>query len=262
MGILIVLVGFNTFIEPEIENSLIYLPYKEIVSTPKDVGLIYEDIVLETKDKIKINGWYMDNPSSNKVILFFHGNGGNISLYPVDFFYNLPCDYFVIDYRGYGKSESTPSDEGLYLDGEAAYDFLKNEKKYTEENIIAVGWSLGGFIASYIAANHKVGGLVLMSSLTSSREQASKKIPAYLQPFIWLKTNYNTLINLENISSPVLVIHGENDEMVPFDMGRRIFQKANEPKYMLSSLEGKHNDIFEKNNRAKIAEFISEHLLK
>lgn len=247
---LLVIIGtmvfINLFIVPLNEPSMIYFPTKEIIQVPSSIGLAYEDVFITTEDGAKINAWFIKNRASNKVILHFHGNGGNIShrLPLIRLLHSLPANVFIIDYRGYGRSEGKPSEENLYRDAKAAYDFLVKQKKYRPSQIIAMGSSLGGAVATYLAANEKVGGLVLLRTFTSGAVMAARMSPLYRKPIIWIRSNYDSLARIDKINCPKLIVHSKEDEIIPYRMSVALYEKASDPKKLLLLEKGRHDDLF------------------
>ena len=153
------------------QASMLYLPKmpgRELVAAPDAVGLDFEDITLQTSDGVSVHGWFVPGDSP-RVLLYFHGNAGNIShrLYSIKDFHDLGLSVFIIDYRGYGKSGGKPSERGLYRDGQAAWQYLTEDRGIAHENIILFGRSLGGSVAAWLAAREKPGALIVESSFTS-----------------------------------------------------------------------------------------------
>lgn len=242
LGTLLVI---NLFIVPLYEPTLIYFPTREIGQVPSSIGLAYEDVFIGTEDGVKINGWFVKNPASKKVILLFHGNGGNIShrLHLIRLLHVLPSSVFIIDYHGYGRSQGKPSEQNLYLDAEAAYAFLVKQKKYQPNQIIAMGSSLGGAVATHLAVNEKVGGLVLQKCFTTGAAMATRMNPLYRKPIIWIRSNFDSLSRIDKIDAPKLIVHSKEDEMIPYQMSVALYEKASEPKEFLLLEKGGHNDL-------------------
>ncbi len=245
IGLICGVIGFNIFITPSIEKSVTFYPIKEINQTPTSKNIDYKDIYLTTADNIKINGWYIDNPSSNEVILFLHGNGGNIqnTIGFIDYFYQFPIDFFVIDYHGYGKSGGELSEANLYLDTNAAYNYLINDKKYSPKQIILVGWSLGANLALNLASKEQVGAVVSIASITSAKEISDHFIPFYIRPFIWERSNFNVINIIDKITAPILFMHSKNDNLIPYNMSLALYEKANKPKYLIPLNGGNHSTL-------------------
>lgn len=226
------------------QGSMLYLPNmpgRDIEATPDAIGLAFEDVTLETSDGINVHGWFVPG-ESERVVLFFHGNAGNIShrLYSIKEWYELGLSVFIIDYRGYGQSEGKPTEQGLYRDGEAAWRFLTGKRGFAPGNIIVFGRSLGGSIASWIAAKEKPAALIVESSFTSVPDIGQQAYPWL--PVRWLsRFRHATRDNVQKSTSPVLVVHSRDDEIIPFRHGEAIFDAANEPKRFLE-IRGGHND--------------------
>ncbi|MBD2175692.1 alpha/beta fold hydrolase [Pseudanabaena sp. FACHB-1998] len=236
------------------QSNLVYMPSKEVIETPETVGIKFENIRLTTNDNVNLDAWFVparDNDLIGKgVILFCHGNGGNISnrISYLPIFRELGLATFLFDYRGYGKSEGNPSEIGTYKDVEAAWKYLTQERKIPAQKIIIYGESLGGSIASYIAEttqqdpNNKAAGLILASTFTSISDRASEIYP-FLPIRLLSRYAYNSIERLPNIKIPVLIMHSTEDEIIPFQHGDRNFQVANEPKKLVK-LRGDHNGGF------------------
>ncbi|NMF59124.1 alpha/beta hydrolase [Pseudanabaena yagii] len=237
------------------QANMVFMPSKDVLETPKSIGLKFEDIQLTTKDNVNLSAWFVpakdNNPIGKAVILFCHGNGGNIgnrvSYLPI--FKDLGLATFLFDYRGYGKSEGQPSEEGTYKDVEAAWQYLTQERKIPPQKIIIYGESLGGAIASYIAQTtaqqnpqNPAAGLILASTFTSISDRAAELYP-FLPIRLLSKFSYNSIERLPNIKIPVLIIHSNEDEIIPFHHGEKNFQVANAPKKLVK-LRGDHNGGF------------------
>lgn len=235
----------NLLLLPVLEPRMIYFPTKEIETTPGMVGIKYEDVWLKTEDGTKINGWFVPNKASRKVILFLHGNGGNIShrLDKIRFFRTLPANVFIIDYHGYGRSEGAPSEENVYRDAEASYRYLINEKKFSPRQVVVFGSSLGGVAAVQLATKEKIGALILQSTFTSARDMAVRMNPLYRHPIVWIRSNFDALGKIGKVKAPILIIHSKQDEMIPYRMSMALYEKAPEPKKLLLLERGGHNDF-------------------
>ncbi|SCZ85929.1 alpha/beta hydrolase [Nitrosomonas mobilis] len=223
---------------------LIYFPDKVIHSTPKIWNLSFENVALATSDGITLHGWWLPHPQPRASLLFLHGNGGNIShrLQKLQLFHQLGLSILIIDYRGYGFSKGNPDEQGTYLDAETAWRFLTQEKHVAVEKIIIYGESLGGAIAAWLANQVTAGALIVESSFTSIRD-----IGKYYYPFLPVdaitRIHYPTRDYLQTVTQPVLVIHSPSDDIVPYQMGRQLFELANPPKSFLE-IQGNHNDGF------------------
>ncbi len=226
-----------------LEYKSTYYPFRAIEYTPKDIGLEYEDVSLTAKDGVQISGWFIPSQSSRAVVLFCHGNGGNIShrLQKIMILNRLNLDVLIFDYRGYGKSKGRPSENGLYLDAEAVYDYLLNERKVPPRKIIGYGESLGGAVIAELALRRELGSIIMESSFTSVPDMA-KTVAPFIPGFVY-KSRFDSLSKIKNIGYPKLILHSTDDEVVPFEHGRRLFDNAEEPKEFIE-MKGGHNDTF------------------
>jgi fermentation-respiration switch protein FrsA (DUF1100 family) len=226
------------------QDRMLYFPDREVILTPNDIGLEYDEVSIRTEDNVTIAGWYIPVKHEKGVLLFCHGNAGNIShrLESVNIFHNIGLSVLIFDYRGYGKSGGRPSEKGTYRDAEAAWNYLIEEKRASPDRIIVFGRSLGGAIAADIALRHRPGGLILESSFLSVPEMGKKYYP-WLPVKLLSKYDYSTIDKIQSISCPKLIIHSPHDEIVPFEHGRMLFKRAKQPKEFLQ-LSGGHNEGF------------------
>lgn len=227
------------------ENSQVYIPSREIGATPDQFGIAWEEVRLETEDRTPLHGWFMPGrpgtAGTRRVLLFFHGNAGNIS-HRLDYYrawLELGLGVLAVDYRGYGRSGGRPSESGTYQDAQAAYDWL-SRRGFAAHQIIVLGKSLGGGIAGELAAREPVGGLILQSTYTSLPDLGAELFP--FLPVRWLATiRYDTLGKLGRIRAPILVMHSRSDSLVRFHHAERNYAAANAPKLMWE-LAGDHNE--------------------
>ncbi|MBI2819353.1 MAG: alpha/beta hydrolase [Acidobacteria bacterium] len=226
------------------QADLIYFPVKEVSATPRQAGLDFESVTLLTDDNLKLAAWWIPAPNARAAILFCHGNAGNIGhrLESLQIFYRLGLSTLIFDYRGYGESEGNPSEQGTYLDAEAAWQHLVEQRGAEPDRVVFFGRSLGGAVAIWLATRHPPAGLIIESTFTSIVDMGAAQYP-YL-PVRWLaRFHYNSLETIPRVRSPVLVVHSRQDEMIPFRHGQSLFQAANEPKAFLE-ISGDHNGGF------------------
>ncbi len=229
------------------QNRLLFLPNlpsRAVESLPSAVGLPYESIDLLTNDHIHLDGWFIPAPEQRGVILFCHGNAGNIShrLDSLLLFHRLGFSTLIFDYRGYGNSHGHPSEAGTYLDVEAAWHYLTTERSIASSRIALFGRSLGAAVAAHQASVSTPGALIVESSFTSVPDMAAELYP--FLPARWLsQLDYNVQKQLQRVTCPVLVVHSRDDEIIPFKHGRALYETANKPKQFLE-LRGGHNDGF------------------
>ena len=228
------------------QSRLIYFPGigREIIAEPSQIGLAYEPVKILTSDQQTLIGWFLPVVEARATVLFFHGNAGNIShrLDYLSMFNRLGYNTLIFDYRGYGQSSGKPSESGTYQDAMATWRFLTEEKSIAPSDIVLFGESLGGAVASWLAAQKKPGLLILASTFTSVPDLAEEIYP-FLPVRQIARFEYNTLENLQAVVCPVLIAHSPQDEIVPFTHGQNLFQSASEPKQFLP-LQGGHNDGF------------------
>lgn len=227
-----------------LQPKLLYVPMRELLYTPAELNLEFENIIFKTADGLRLSGWFIPAQNSQFTILFCHGNGGNMMhcLDSIDIFHNLGLNCFIFDYRGYGESGGKPSEEGTYLDAQAAYKWLTEEKKVPPDDIIVFGRSLGGSIAAHLAGRNKVAALVIESTFTSYADIGSRFYP--YMPVRWFaRFGYKTIQSIKDIRCPVMLIYSRDDEVVPFEFGLELFNSANEPKEFVEIFGG-HNDSF------------------
>lgn len=236
------------------QSHLIYfpnLPSRHVDATPGMVGLAYEPVKIVTDDGVELDGWFLPAENSRGVLLFFHGNAGNIShrLDSLKIFNDLRLSTLIFDYRGFGRSQGKVSEEGTYRDAEAVWRYLI-EQNIPAEKIVVFGRSLGAAIAAYLSSRHTPGALIIETGFVSVPDLAAKLYPWL--PARWLaRFGYNTGAYLGGAGCPVLLVHSPDDEIVPFAQGRKLFELANEPKRFLQ-IRGGHNDGFLVSGRAYI----------
>jgi dipeptidyl aminopeptidase/acylaminoacyl peptidase len=238
-----VLLGYVYFFQAR----LIYFPNIGIGfgrAVPSDIGLDYEDVVFKTTDGVQLHGWYVSADQARGVILFFHGNAGNIShrLDSIEFFHRLGFSVFIIDYRGYGRSEGKTDEQGTYRDAEAAWRHLIENRGIDPGKIVIFGRSLGASIAAWLASRTSPAALILESAFTSAPDLGRHHY-RFLPVRALTRIHYDTQSYIESVSVPTLVVHSADDEIVPFAHGRKLFSLANEPKAFVE-LQGGHNDGF------------------
>ncbi len=224
-----------------LEKSNLYYPVRQLESSPSDISLPYEDVFFAAADNTKLHGWFVPAVDPQGTVIFVHGNGGNIShrLDKIRVFNDLKVNLFIFDYRGYGKSEGVPDEQGLYMDIQAAYDYIRHREPTGK--VIIYGESLGGAIAIDLASKADIDGLILEGTFTSVAGMA-KIIYPWL-PAVLLKAKFDSISKIPYVKAPKLQFHGEFDDIVPLSMGRRLFEAAKEPKKFVF-LEGMHNDGF------------------
>lgn len=229
------------------QSKMIFYPTSDFAVTPEEVGIKAEDVFIPVDENEKIHGWYFSssdsgNSKSNLAFLFFHGNGGNIShrFTTVSALTEMGLNLFMIDYRGYGKSDGKPGEQNMYDDAIAAYNWLINEKHYQPDQIVIFGRSLGGAVAIELATRVKCRSLLVESSFTSIYGMARKLFPYFPVKFL-LRYDFGSIDRIGKISCPIAIVHSPEDDIIPFEMGKELYAAANEPKEFLE-ISGLHND--------------------
>jgi uncharacterized protein len=250
------------------QSRLIYFPNvpgRELGATPADIGLGFEEVTLAAADGVRIHGWLVAGPRPDApVVLFCHGNAGNIShrLDWLAILNELGFAVLLFDYRGYGRSDGAPDEAGTYLDAQAAWTFLTRERAIPPERIVVFGESLGGAIAAHLAAQSRPAALILSSAFTSVPDLAARYY-WYLPVRLLSRFDYGTAGHVARVAAPVLVMHSRDDEIVPFEHGLRLFERAGARKRFVE-LTGDHNGGFLVSGRALtdgLRAFLAEHQL-
>jgi fermentation-respiration switch protein FrsA (DUF1100 family) len=224
------------------EVRSIFFPSQEIIDVPSRAGLHFEDVFFDTADRKKLNGWFVPAGEKSETILFCHGNAGNIS-YRIDkliFFNRMGYSVFIFDYRGYGKSGGWPSEEGLYRDAEAAYDYLRS-RGIPAERIVGYGESIGGAVIAQLAFERPMKALIFENTFSSIGDMVRTHFPV-IPPWL-LASRFDTQKKMASIKIPKLIMQSKNDEIVPFRMGRELYEAAADPKDFLE-IRGDHNNGF------------------
>ncbi len=226
-------------------TSLIFFPEKTFYETPEQYGLTWEDVYVETSDGVKLHGWYLDASPEKGAILFFHGNAGNISgrLFKAKGWIDRGFSVFLIDYRGYGKSEGKiEQGKNVFEDAQAAFQWLKEEKEIPLNKLVLYGESIGTHPAIRLAVENKVAAVILEAPFTSFYELAHTHYPfvpkMLLKDFEFSNTDY-----IHQVKAPLFILHGTGDEICPYRMSEELFQKAPTPKEFFSIPQGGHNDL-------------------
>ena len=228
------------------QSRMVFYPEtgREIMATPAQLGLPFEDLQLKTADGISLHGWFIPAAQPRGTVLFLHGNAGNIShrLDSVQMFHRMGYSTLIFDYRGYGNSGGTPTEEGTYRDAAAAWRYLAEQRHIPACRIVLFGESMGAAIAAQLASKQTPAALVIASGFTSVPDMAQHIYP-YL-PVRWLtRIHYDTREYLRTVTAPVLIAHSPQDEIVPYEHGRALLAAAHPPKQFLE-LAGGHNDGF------------------
>ena len=223
------------------QPSMIFYPMRDMHQVPSDWGMNYDDVTLNTSDGIALNGWYVPRSGSKQAVLFFHGNAGNISHRrdSIEIFHRLGLNVFILDYRGYGKSQGKPDEQGLHLDAKAGWQFLIEEKGFSADKIVIFGRSLGGAVAARLASEVSARGLILESTFSSAKDFANS-VFTILSRLVYVRYDFNVAQKIQRVNYPVLILHSPDDEIMPFNLGEKVYQSANKPKRFVQ-MKGDHN---------------------
>lgn len=244
---------------------MIFFPtkYPEGFWQPAQRGIAVEDCFFTTSDGVKLHGWYAPYEGAQHTLLWCHGNAGNIShrLDQLKMLHErVRVNIFILSYRGYGRSEGSPDEDGLYQDARAAYDYLVAEKQVNAKQLVLYGQSLGGAVVVDLAVARPCAGLIIESSFSSAKDVA-KSLFSFLPVHYFIGVRFDSATKIKQVHVPVLIIHGTHDEVIPYELGRKLFDAANEPKEFYSMPGATHNDPFLVGGEAyysKIRQFIEQ----
>ncbi len=225
------------------DRAFIYYPVRELIGTPASLGLAYRDVWFQAEDGIRLHGWLIPGARPT-TLLWCHGNAGNIS-HRLDNIreiqHRLGIGVFIFDYRGYGRSDGSPTEAGLYRDARAAREALIRDLGVPSEQIIYFGRSLGAAVALELALAHPPSGLILESPFLSVRAMANRTLPG---SGLLFKSRFDSLDKIARLRTPLLILHGDADEVVPYEHGRRLWEAASEPKAFYTIPRARHNDTY------------------
>jgi pimeloyl-ACP methyl ester carboxylesterase len=229
------------------EKYLLYVPQRKLDATPALEGLAYEDVWFPARDGVKLHGWFIPAPGAKFTLLWFHGNAGNIShrVRNIGQLHRLVGAHVLIfDYRGYGQSEggfSDLSEPATYHDGTGAVSYLRGRRDVEQTRLVYFGRSLGAAIAVEMARHHPPAGMILETTFTSIPDMARLVVP-YIPVRPFLRIRYDTVSKLPEIHVPVLIVHGDQDEVMPLEQAQRLLEAANPPKDLYTIAGARHND--------------------
>jgi hypothetical protein len=229
------------------QRNLLYHPNENNYSEDK-ISVDIENVRIKTSDNIELLGWYHEkNLKDFKTLIFFHGNAGSLEnrIHKLNHFRDMNINFLIIAWRGFSGNNGNPSEQGLYEDGKSAIDWLI-KKGVSEKNLILYGESLGTGVATHLAQNKNFAGVILETPFTSMIDAAKKFYP-YIPVKLLLKDKFENYKKIKNINSPILIMHGEADQLVPFSMGEKIYEIANEPKYSYFTKYDNHMMEYDEN---------------
>lgn len=231
---------WNWFVEKQV-----FFPDKTIVQTPADYDLAFEDIWFTSGDSVRLHGWLIPAVPSKHILVFCHGNAGNIShrLDNIRLLNQRGISVFIFDYRGYGRSNGSISEKGFYLDSEAAHEVARKWAETHKAKLIVFGRSLGGIAATHLGATKSCDGLILESTFTNMGAMARAHYPLPFAESL-LKHRLNAVGEIDQVRAPILFFHGDKDRIVPIRLGRGLFEAAPDPKEFVVIAGAGHNDTF------------------
>ena len=247
IGMMALLVLLYTVLLVGCEKKIIFHPAKfpEGYWNPVSLGLKVQDISFQSEDGVNLHGWFVPTSGARATLLWFHGNAGNLShrLDNIQRLLPLNLNIFIFDYRGYGKSEGEPDEQGIYKDLQAAYNKVLELERVSVDSLFLFGRSLGGICAVETALNNSARGLILESVFTSASDMSRKIMP--LIPLGWaIRSKLDAINKVPELKLPKLFLHGDMDEIVPFDLGRKLYEAAADPKNFYNIRGAGHNDTY------------------
>ncbi len=218
-------------------------------------------VKVTTEDALELEGWYKAPQDNKPVIVVFHGNASHMgmSAWKVRAFMDAGYGALLPAYRGYAGNPGKPSEQGLYKDARGFLSWLITEKKILESRIVLLGESLGSGVAVEMAANDfpSVKAVILESPYTSFVDMAKNNFPYIPFMNLLVRDKYKNLDKIKNVKAPLFVVHGKRDMIVPFKLGKRLYDEANQPKEMVEMPMAGHNDLYMHGAEQRILHFLS-----
>lgn len=246
---LLIAVGGIALVWSRLVEGMIFHPTPGAELRPEQLGLAGEDVFLETEDGVRVHAFWLPAEGASRALLFLHGNAGNAShrLPNARELVRLGIHVLLLDYRGYGLSEGRPSEAGVYADARAALAHLRDARGVPDSRSVLFGRSLGGAVAVELARGRELAGVVLESTFSSMRDVAR----LHFGPLGALSgSRFESAAKIGEMRSPLLFIHGDRDEIVAHELGRRLFERAPEPKSFETLAGAGHNDTVQVGGRA------------
>jgi fermentation-respiration switch protein FrsA (DUF1100 family) len=244
--LLLVAIGMTACCSDLFDRRYIYFPSRWEARDWKALsGLPLEDVWLTTTDGVRLHGWYVEASDRRAVLLWCHGNAGNIihRLENLGELHRRGLSVFIFDYRGYGQSAGRPSEPGLYLDALAAYDYLVQERRVSPAELVVFGRSLGAAVAGEVARQRPIAGLILETPLPSVKAVARQAFGGLPVEGL-VRARFDLVKRLREVRVPVLILHGDHDDVIPFALGQAVYAAAQEPKRFYRIPGAGHNDTY------------------
>ncbi len=250
LGLLLLVLLIRMF-----EERLVFFPDRYATNEwdPGRMGVEVEDVFFTTSDGVRLHAWWAPPlaeqapgaPDALLTILYFHGNAGNLTnrIENIAFLRQLPANVLAVDYRGYGKSEGRPTEAGVYLDAQAAYDYLFHERGVVPDQLVVLGQSLGVAVAVDLASKRPVAGLILEGGFPSAGRVVQRTMGLPGLRFV-IRSKFDSTAKLKEISVPVLVAHCTRDPVLPYALGEELYAAANQPKTFVSYDSDYHEPLF------------------
>ena len=248
--ILVVILVLLKLAVGRLEPALVFFPLRGEDDTPASLGIRYTALKLRAADGVHIAAWQLEPPTPRADIVYFHGNGGNLSLWLPVFatFHSFGYRVLAVDYRGYGTSEGSPSERGLTLDAEAAVRHAATTRG-ADRPLIYWGRSLGGPVAAAAARVIRPDGLVLESTFPD-KVSVIRWNPVFRVLNLFSSYRFDTVAALRGFRKPVLVVHGDADTIIPYALGKELFDGLDAPKQLVTLRGADHNDLFDARHEA------------
>lgn len=228
-----------------IRNKMTFFPDTKSEIPKENIPEYISEKKIVTSDQERIQAFYFNHPdrSNHPLVIYFHGNAGNLygRFGYAQQLYEMNQNVLLISYRGYGKSSGKPSEEGIYMDGQAAVNFAKDSLGYSEGEITILGRSLGTTVAVNTAQKRSFKGVILITPLTSGKEMAAAMGMNSLTSVAG--DSFNSIGKIDHLESPILIIHGTDDEVIPYDMGEALFKAYSGDKKLITIEKGNHNNL-------------------
>jgi uncharacterized protein len=244
-----------------LENWLVYPAVKATRDWQSPPSPDIEDVYLTCADGVRVHGWWLPCPDAKSALLYLHGNGGNLSWRGnsiVNMRDQFRVSVLIVDYPGYGKSEGRPSEQGCYQTADAAYAWLTDPQHVAAKDILIYGGSLGGGVAVDLASRHDHRALILVKTFTTVPDVGAQLYPWL--PARWVMRNrFASIDKITQCKRPVFIAHGDADEIIPFVLGKRLYEAANEPKQFVVMPGATHNQPLPEEVFAAMKTFLAEH---